>query len=205
MNPLYAERVQQYLLTELFDKDPIGGSKVITSRTKSTKQLIALPVREEHLCKYWAIWKGALTILVTMASQRLYGNVPELAPKQVNESTRNILEVDKAYLVATEPRYVEDVIEVCFKYVEAKQQDLSVDTDPGHLRLLQSIIGDLLCIENRYLVRVLPTITDFQPQMISAMNFQQHYPTSYDIVEIKELCDRLRHLWDTTNQLIRSL
>ena len=82
MNPLYVERVQQYFLTEFVRDNPLSNSTVISERSGRDKKLVSIPVREEHMAKYWAIWKAILIAMLTMSTQRTF--VPEITSERQN-------------------------------------------------------------------------------------------------------------------------
>ena len=211
MNPLYVERVQQYFLTEFVRDNPLSNSILISERAGRDKKLISIPVREEHMAKYWAIWKAILIAMVTMSTQRTF--VPEITSEATKHATRNILDIERAYLVATKPRYLDDVVEDCFQYIEDKQPAVRCHNDLGHLRLLQGFVSDLLCIENRYLANVVARLSETNQQSMpliggisqQPMSLYPHMSVGYDFDEIKELCETLRNIHDSISQLIRGL
>ena len=203
MNPLYVERVQQYFLTEFVRDNPLSNSTIISERTGRDKKLISIPVREEHMAKYWAIWKSLLIAMVTMSTQRTF--VPEITSEATKHATRNILDIERAYLVSTKPRYLDDVLEDCFKYIEDKQSTLRINTELEHLWFLQGLTGDLLSIENRYLARAITDISGNNQTPTMAMVGFQYNAISYNCDEIKELCETLRNTHDSISQLIRGL
>ena len=203
MNPLYVERVQQYFLTEFVRDNPLSNSTIISERTGRDKKLISIPAREEHMAKYWAIWKAILIAMVTMSTQRTF--VPEITSEATKHATRNILDIERAYLVSTKPRYLDDVLEDCFKYIEDKQLAPRYHSDLAHLWLLQGLVSDLLSIENRYLARAITDISGNNQTPTMAMVGFQYNAISYNYDEIKELCESLRNTHDSISQLIREL
>lgn len=203
MNPLYVERVQQYFLTEFVRDNPLSNSTIISERTGRDKKLISIPVREEHMAKYWAIWKALLVAMVTMSTQRTF--VPEITSELTKHATRNILDIERAYLVSTKPRYLDDVVEDCFKYIEDKQSTLRFNTELEHLWFLQGLTGDLLSIENRYLARAITDISGNKQSPNMAMVGFQYNAISYNYDEIKDLCETLRNIHDTISQLIKGV
>lgn len=211
MDPLYVERVQQFFLTEFVGDNPLTGCAVIAERAGNNKKLVSVQLREEHMAKYWAIWKSLLIAMVTMSTQRTF--VPELLSKTTKQTTRNILDIERAYLVATKPRYLDDVVEDCFQYIEDKQPAVRCHNDLGHLRLLQGFVSDLLCIENRYLANAVARLSETNQQSMpliggisqQPMSLYPHMSVGYDFDEIKELCETLRNIHDSISQLIRGL
>ncbi len=203
MNPLYVERVQQYFLTEFTRDNPLSNSNLISERVGRDKKLISIPVREEHMAKYWAIWKAILIAMVTMSTQRTF--VPEITSEATKHATRNILDIERAYLVSTKPRYLDDVLEDCFKYIEDKQSTLRINTELEHLWLLQGLVSDLLSIENRYLARTITDISGNNQSPTMAMVGFQYNVIGYNCDEINDLCESLRNTHDSISQLIRGL
>ena len=203
MDPLYVERVQQYFLTEFVRDNPLSNSIIISERSGRDKKLVSIPVREEHMAKYWAIWKAILIAMVTMSTQRTF--VPEITSEATKHATRNILDIERAYLVSTKPRYLDDVLEDCFKYIEDKQSTLRINTELEHLWFLQGLTGDLLSIENRYLARAITDISGNKQSPNIAMVGFQYNAISYNYDEIKDLCETLRNIHDTISQLIKGV